>query len=69
MLNRLRTLSLFTGRGGGELGAKLLNWNTKGYAEFDEECQKVIAKRIKDGDLQEAPIFGDIKAFNDQGYA
>jgi len=55
-------LSLFTGAGGGELGALLLGWKTIGYVEIDDYCQQVLAQRIKDGILHSAPIFTDIKA-------
>jgi DNA (cytosine-5)-methyltransferase 1 len=65
----VRELSLFTGAGGGLLGSKLLGWRHCGYVEYNEYCQKVIAQRIKDGILDDAPIFGDIRAFIDQGYA
>ena len=62
-------LSLFTGAGGGELGAILNGWHTVGYVEWDEYCQRVLAQRIKDGILPEAPIFGDVRAFISEGYA
>ncbi len=62
-------LSLFTGAGGGELGALLLGWRTIGYVEWDDYCQRVLAQRIKDGILHDAPIFSDIKTFNSGGYA
>jgi DNA (cytosine-5)-methyltransferase 1 len=65
----LNELSLFSGAGGGLLASRLLGWRTIGYVEFNNYCQRVIAARIKDGYLDEAPIFGDIRAFNDQGYA
>ena len=66
----MRELSLFSGAGGGLLASKyLLGWETVGYVEINEYCQKVIAQRIKDGWLDEAPIFGDIRAFNRDGYA
>ena len=66
----LTELSLFSGAGGGLLASKhLLGWKTLGYVEINEYCQKVIAQRIKDGLLDEAPIFTDIKAFNRDGYA
>jgi DNA (cytosine-5)-methyltransferase 1 len=60
----LNELSLFTGAGGGLLGSYLLGWTPVGYVEINEYCQKVIAQRIKDGILPEAPIFGDIKTFS-----
>ena len=63
----MRELSLFTGAGGGLLGTKLLGWHTVGYVEFDDYCQKVLAQRIEDGFLDEAPIFGDIDEFIESG--
>lgn len=65
----MRELSLFTGIGGGLLGTKLLGWTHIGYVENNEYCQRVIRQRIIDGYLDNAPIFGDIRAFIDRGYA
>lgn len=65
----MNELSLFTGAGGGVLGGLLLGWRTVGYVEWDEYCQRVIAQRIADGILHDAPIFGDIRAFIREGYA
>jgi DNA (cytosine-5)-methyltransferase 1 len=66
----MNELSLFSGVGGGLLASKyFLGWKTIGYVEINEYCQKVIAQRIKDGMLDEAPIFGDIRAFINDGYA
>jgi len=65
----MRELSLFSGAGGGLLGTKLLGWETVGYVEWEEYCQKIIAQRIKDGIFDNAPIHGDIRAFIDEGYA
>ena len=47
----------------------MLGWQTVGYVEFDKFCQKVLAQRIKDGFLQEAPIFGDVDDFIQSGAA
>jgi DNA (cytosine-5)-methyltransferase 1 len=47
----------------------LLGWECKGYVEWDNYCQKVIAQRQKDGFLDVAPIFGDVREFASQGYA
>ena len=41
----LRELSLFTGAGGGLLASKLLGWETIGYVEIEEYCQKIIAQK------------------------
>lgn len=65
----MRELSLFSGGGGGLLGTKLLGWTHCGYVEWNEYCQRVIAARIRDGHLDNAPIFGDIDAFINQGFA
>jgi DNA (cytosine-5)-methyltransferase 1 len=62
-------LSLFTGAGGGLLGTMLLGFRPIGYVEWDDHCQRVIAARIHDGILPDAPIFGDIKTFISDGYA
>ncbi|RJQ29189.1 DNA cytosine methyltransferase [Candidatus Parcubacteria bacterium] len=70
MLGPFTYLSLFTGAGGGDLACQhLLGWRCLGYVEIDEYCQKVIAQRIKDGFLNEAPIFTDIRTFISDGYA
>lgn len=65
----MRELSLFSGSGGGLLAGKLLGWKPIGYVEKDEYCQQVIAQRIRDGLLDNAPIFSDIKVFLDSGCA
>lgn len=65
----MNELSLFTGAGGGLLGTKLLGFNNIGYVEFNDYCQRIIQQRIKDGILDEAPIFGDIRTFISEGYA
>ena len=65
----MNELSLFTGAGGGVLGSKLLGHRVVGYVENNDYRQRVIAQRIEDGIFDEAPIFGDIRAFNNSGYA
>ncbi len=65
----MRELSLFSGAGGGLLGTHLLGWQHVGYVEWDDYCQQVIAARIKDGYLDEAPIFGDVREFAQSGAA
>lgn len=65
----MRELSLFSGAGGGLLGTKLLGFQHIGYVEFNEYCQKVLAQRIKDGYLDEAPIFTDVREFLQSGAA
>jgi DNA (cytosine-5)-methyltransferase 1 len=65
----MNELSLFSGAGGGLLGTKLLGWRHVGYVEYERYCQQVIAQRIKDGILSEAPIFGDVREFVKSGAA
>jgi DNA (cytosine-5)-methyltransferase 1 len=65
----MNELSLFSGSGGGLLGTKLLGFRHVGYVEWNEHCQRVIRQRIKDGLLDEAPIFSDIETFIRDGYA
>lgn len=66
----MNELSLFSGAGGGLLATKyLLGWKHVGYVEKEEYCQQQIASRIKDGLLDDAPIFGDVEAFIGEGYA
>jgi len=66
----MRELSLFSGAGGGLLATHhLLGWECIGYVEINDYCQQVIKQRIEDGLLPQAPTFGDIRAFIDQGYA
>ena len=66
---QLRELSLFSGIGGGLLGTKLLGWKAIGYVEFNTYCQQVLQQRIKEGYLDDAPIFGDITEFINEGHA
>ena len=65
----MRELSLFSGCGGGVWGSKLLGWRTVGYVEVEQYNQEVIAQRIKEKNFEDAPIFGDIRAFINNGYA
>lgn len=65
----MNELSLFSGAGGGLLGTHLLGWRPVGYVEIDDYCQRVIAARIRDGILPDAPIFGNIHSFLGDGYA
>jgi DNA (cytosine-5)-methyltransferase 1 len=66
----VRELSLFTGAGGGVLGTHhLLGFETCGYVEWNEYCQRVIAARIADGYLTSAPIFTDVREFVQSGAA
>lgn len=60
----MRELSLFTGAGGGLLGSILLGWRTVAYVERDPYCQRVLQARIRDGAIDDAPIFDDVRRFD-----
>lgn len=62
-------LSLFSGGGGGLLGSRLLGWRTVCYVEKDSYCQKVIQARIRDGILDDAPIWDDARSFDGRPWA
>ena len=61
-------ISLFSGTAIGELVFKHIipGYRTVGYVEWDKHCQDVIRQRIKDGWFDDAPIFGDIREFNER---
>jgi len=60
----LRYISLFSGIGGLDLAVRnVLGAETEAYVEIDKFCQKVLKARIKDGYLDDAEIFDDIKEF------
>ena len=68
----LQVMELFVGYGGFSLALKLAlpeQTRTICYVDIEPYCQEIISARIKDGALDKAPIFCDIKAFIDQGYA
>ena len=63
-------LSLFTGYSGISLGVKLANINTRtiAYVEWEKYPQEIIKARIKDGFLDDAPIFSDISSFRGEQF-
>lgn len=66
----LKHLSLFTGAGGELLASQHLHaWRSVGYVEWDDYRQRVLAQRIKDDFLNNAPIFSNIDTFISEGYA
>lgn len=60
----LRELSLFSGAGGGLLGSLLLGWRTVCCVEWNEYCQSVLRQRMRDGWLDDAPIWDDVRTFD-----
>ena len=61
-----RVLDLFSGYGGFALGLRLagLDATTVCYVEWDPFCQQIIQRRQRDGLLDDAPIWDDIKSFD-----
>lgn len=58
-------LALFAGAGGGLLATKhLLGWRTLGYIECESYCVAVLQARIRDGLLDDAPIWSDVRSFS-----
>jgi len=59
-------LDLCTGIGGFSLALRWLvgGFRTVCYVEIDKYCQQVIQARIKDGYLDDAPIWSDLKTFD-----
>jgi DNA (cytosine-5)-methyltransferase 1 len=61
----LTNISLFSGAGGLDLGAKLVGgFKTVAYCEFDRYAQAVLMSRMRDGGLDDAPIFEDVRTFD-----
>jgi DNA (cytosine-5)-methyltransferase 1 len=63
-------LSLFTGYGGFSLGLRLAGLQTRTvmYVEWERYPQEIIKARIKDGYLDDAPIWGDISTLDGQQF-
>jgi len=58
-------LALFTGAGGGELSSQWLHdWRCVGYVEHDRDIAKILIARIRDGFLDDAPIWDDARTFS-----
>ena len=65
----MHELALFAGGGGGLLGSKLLGWRTVCYVENDSYAIEVIKARIRDGVLDDAPIWDDARTFDGHPWA
>lgn len=65
MLRNLNELALFAGAGGGLLASKwLLGWRTICYVEIEPYAVACLVARIKDGLLEDAPIWDDARTFD-----
>jgi DNA (cytosine-5)-methyltransferase 1 len=65
----LNELALFAGAGGGLLASRLLGWRTVCYVEWDEYAVEVLKARIRDGYLDDAPIWDDCFTFDGTPWA
>lgn len=59
----LSAISLFSGVGGLDLAAKWAGIKTVAYVEYDPYAQQVLLSRMRDGSLDDAPIFEDVRTF------
>ena len=58
-------LALFAGAGGGLLATQwLLGWRAVCYVERDKYAVEVLKARIRDGLLNDAPIWDDVRTFD-----
>ena len=61
----LTNISLFSGAGGLDLGAKLVGgFRTVCYVEYDIRAQGTIMSRMRDGGLDKARIWDDVSTFD-----
>lgn len=61
----LYVLSLFAGAGGGDLSSQWLHdWQCVGYVEHDPDIAAMLIARIRDGYLDDAPIWDDVRTFS-----
>lgn len=60
----LSAISLFSGAGGLDLAARRCGIRTVCYVEYDAYAQGVLMSRIRDGGLDDAPIWDDVKTFD-----
>lgn len=61
-------ISLFSGAGGGLLASKILGWRTVLYVENDDDRQEKIRRRIRDGILDDAPIWDDVRTLGEREF-
>lgn len=67
---KLRVIELFAGAGGGSLAAKWIKgWRTICYVEWAKYPASVIAARIADGWLTDAPIWDNVRTFDGRPWA
>lgn len=60
----LSAISLFSGAGGLDLAAKRCGIKTVCYVEWDRYAQAVLMSRMRDGSLDDAPLWDDVTTFD-----
>lgn len=60
----LSAISLFSGAGGLDIAARWAGIRTVCYVEYDPYAQGVLMSRIRSGDLDDAPIWDDVRTFD-----
>jgi DNA (cytosine-5)-methyltransferase 1 len=65
----LSAISLFSGAGGLDLAAKWAGIRTVCYVEWDRDCQKNLISRMRSNELDDAPIFDDVRSFDGKPWA
>lgn len=63
-MQRLRTMHLFAGAGGGILADLLLGHQPVCAVEINEYCQQVLSARQADGTFPWFPVFADVQKFD-----
>jgi DNA (cytosine-5)-methyltransferase 1 len=61
-------LALFAGAGGSVLAGKLLGWSTVCAVEIDSGARQIMLDRMRDGVIEQFPIWDDIKTFNGKAW-
>lgn len=65
----LYELALFAGAGGGLLASKLLGWRTVCYVEWNSYAVEILKARMRDGYLDDAPIWDNCFSFDGAPWA
>lgn len=64
----MQCLDLFSGCGGISIALQPY-CQTVGYCDTSEVCKRIITERIKEGRLEDAPIFGDVRSLSVESMA
>jgi hypothetical protein len=65
----MNELALFAGGGGSVLAGKLLGWRTVCAVEIDAGAREIMLDRMRDGVIEQFPIWDDVRTFNGKAWA